>query len=93
VSFVWVDGDRQTLESTMTDTRDLPGPHTTRVVRETLLTAGAAAGALWCLFLAPIQSAVWNAAEPGPPPIAVTLMAAVIDVGGRSIRRSGRRSA
>lgn len=51
--------------------------------RARVLTVLATLGALWCLFLAPIQSGVWNADEPGPPPIAVTLMAAVIDVGGR----------
>jgi hypothetical protein len=57
--------------------------------RARVLAVLATLGALWCLFLAPIQSAVWNAAETGPPPIAVTLMAAVIDVGGRIDRVVG----
>jgi hypothetical protein len=37
---------------------------------------------MWCLFLSPIQSAIWNADEPGPQPMIVSLMGAVIDLGG-----------
>jgi hypothetical protein len=58
-------------------------------VRMRLLTAGSIAGALWCLFLAPIQSAIWNADEPGPAPLIVSLMGAVIDLGGPIHRTVG----
>ena len=58
-------------------------------VRVRLLTAGSIAGALWCLFLAPIQSAIWNADEPGPAPLIVSLMGAAIDLGGPIYRAVG----
>jgi hypothetical protein len=54
-----------------------------------LLTAGSIAGALWCLFLAPIESAIWNADEPGPAPLIVSLMGAVIDLSGPIYREVG----
>ena len=46
-----------------------------------ILAAVAVAAALWCLFLAPIQSAIWNAGEPGPEPLVVVVLRPLIAIG------------
>ncbi|MGH2967276.1 MAG: hypothetical protein ACRDMH_18105 [Solirubrobacterales bacterium] len=53
------------------------------------LASLATLGVFWCLFLAPIQSSVWNAGASEGPPIAVTLLQPIVAFGDSIYRAVG----